>query len=306
MAGKAIMPVVSKAAYGLADAVLGTSEGEAAAAARNAAMRGPYRPATGQYYPAPSGTPAAPRAPINWAGRPAPPAIERENWLAWSAANPPPPPTTPYPYAARDAARAAAAAAARAPVVAAPAAAAPAAAPRVFTAQGMAGTPGRVGTKTAMEGIKMIKDKTGGRRGRGILPGTSGSLSAPLLRGPMNPSGVGKVYNVMSSPDYETVDLMREGSALYSGGARVTPHEKQALHIAHEAQEMGMSLEQHLKLMKVPAAKRRTIIKRAENAVSKSSGSKGTKRSSTRGQEISRLMKQGMSLGEASKHLAGK
>ena len=47
---------------------------------------------------------------------------------------------------------------------------------------------------------------------------------------------------------------------------RATKAEKEALHLEHEASEMGMSLDAHLKHNKVPAAKRRTIIKRVANA----------------------------------------
>ena len=47
---------------------------------------------------------------------------------------------------------------------------------------------------------------------------------------------------------------------------RATKLEKAALHMEHEAKEMGMSLDAHLKHNKIPAAKRRTIIKRVANA----------------------------------------
>ena len=60
---------------------------------------------------------------------------------------------------------------------------------------------------------------------------------------------------------------------LLEGSGKATKKEKEALHMAHEANEMGMSLEEHLKHNKVPAAKRRTIMRRVNNAISK--GEKG-------------------------------
>lgn len=289
------------AGFGEAAGAEAAAVGRQAAVPRPAATPAAVVPGSSAAVPRPS-TAAVPAA--SWAGRPAPPAIERENWLAWSRANPPPPPSTPYP----------------------------------------------------------------GVVGRGAR------LTTPLLRGKMDPTGVGKVYNVMSSPDYETLALMSRGEDMYEGGgraitfqysdavmampkgiartramareraagrrpgamahvgrfkseevvgkmskaekaaAKLTPHEKQALELEHEAKAMGMTLEEHLKHNKIPAAKRRTVLKRAANAVAKGNpgrvASHSGKRSNapapySRGKEIARLMREeGMTLGEASKHLA--
>lgn len=129
-------------------------------------------------------------------------------------------------------------------------------------------------------------------------------FSRPILRGPVS-QPTGATY---ASPDYGVLNAMSQGQQDFmgSGKKRLTPLEKKAMEMAHEAQEMGMSLEQHLKHQKVPAAKRRTILKRA----AKASGSampmaKGSGRTSQRGQAIARLMKEhGVSLGEASKMYA--
>jgi hypothetical protein len=98
-------------------------------------------------------------------------------------------------------------------------------------------------------------------------------LAAPALRGPMDANGIGQMYSNLT-PDLETLDLMTKGEEAYTGAGRkssgrVTPAEKEALQIHKKAMEMGMSLDAHLKHNKVPAAKRRTYIKRVENAMRK-------------------------------------
>jgi len=94
------------------------------------------------------------------------------------------------------------------------------------------------------------------------------------------------------------------------GGAKLTAKEKEALEVARAAKEMGHTLEQHLKAQKVPAAKRRTIMNRVNNAIAK--GEKGQAVSQTRGKRtlkegnrqsiVAKVMKErGLSLIEASK-----
>ena len=152
-------------------------------------------------------------------------------------------------------------------------------------------------------------------KGRRVKGGAQ--LTPPALRGAMDPTGVGRVYNVMYSPDMETQRLMTEGQQAYTGGAKpkkLTAAEKQALDVYEEAKAMGMSLEQHLKHNKIPAAKRRTMAKRVANAVAKGHKAvaavptprKNTSRATgaTRGHVISDLMKsEGMTLGEASRYI---
>lgn len=140
-----------------------------------------------------------------------------------------------------------------------------------------------------------------------------GTTSASVAPAP-DASGKGR-YRGGMSPDYETLNLLQKGQMAYEGGAkpRLTKLEKEALEMAEEAKQMGHSLEEHLAMSRVPAAKRRTLARRVANAVAKGApgeavSSKRAKHSkpgaSKRGQAVAAIMReQGLSLPAASRYL---